>query len=229
MTVTISQFWHALWLSLVVSGSATLIGALIGIPLGTVLAEFQFRGKRSTLTVVHAFMGLPPVVVGLFTFLIIARRGLLGSLGLVYTAAAMVIVQVILATPIIAGLTHSSLQEVDPRLGLQAQSLGATRTQAMLVKMREARAGLIAAVIAGFGRVIAEVGAVMIVGGAFSGKTDTLTTLTVKLTRQGRNELALVIGVILIFIAIVVNIVLTRLQGATGRREVEKKVTGYSA
>jgi tungstate transport system permease protein len=229
MMVTVTQFWHALWLSLVVSGLATVIGAAIGVPLGTVIAEYSFRGKRGLLTVVHAFMGLPPVVVGLFTFLIIARSGPLGSLGLVYTASAMVIVQVILAAPIITGLTHAALTDVDPRLGLQARSLGATGVQAIMVKVHEARAGLVAAIIAGFGRVIAEVGAVTIVGGALNGKTDTLTTLTVKLTRQGYTSLALVVGLVLIALALLVNIFLTRLQTDRSQREARKRVTGYVA
>lgn len=226
--VTMAQFWHALYLSLIVSGSATVIGALIGIPLGTALAEFQFFGKRGVLTVVHAFMGLPPVVVGLFTFLIIARSGPLGNMHLIYTATAMVIVQVLLAAPIIAGLTHASLGDLDPRLGLQARSLGASRSRSMWVKLREARAGLIAAVIAGFGRVIAEVGAVTIVGGAINGKTDTLTTLTVKLTRQGYTSLALLVGAVLIALAIFVNVFLTRLQSDKAQRESRKRVTGYA-
>jgi len=227
--VTVSQFYHALWLSLFVSGSATVIGALIGIPLGALLAEYDFRGKRGVLTLVHAFMGLPPVVVGLFTFLIIARSGPLGGLSLVYTVTAMIIVQVILAAPIITGLTHAALKDLDPRLGLQARSLGASRMQSVLVKAREARAGLVAAVIAGFGRVIAEVGAVTIVGGAISGKTDTLTTLTVKLTRQGYTSLALLVGVVLIVLAVIVNVFLTRLQTDRSQREDQKRVTGYVA
>jgi len=225
--ITMSQFWHALWLSLVVSGLATAISALIGIPLGTLLAEYDFRGKGAILTVVHTFMGLPPVVVGVFTFLVIMRSGPLGSIGIVYTATAMVVVQVILATPIVAGFTHASLQVVDPRLGLAARSLGATRAQSVYAKMREARPGLIAAVIAGFGRVIAEVGAVTIVGGAISGQTDTLTTIVVKLTRQGQPGYALWVGLVLLVFALLVNVVLTRLQADKGRREMEEKVTGY--
>ncbi len=225
--ITWSDFWHALWLSLVVSGLATLIGAVLGLSLGTVLAEYEFRGRGAVLAVVHAFMGLPPVVVGVFTFAVIARSGPLGSLGLVYTPAAMVVVQVVLATPIITGFTYASLTDVDPRLALQARSLGATRTQAMVVKAREARAGLVAAVIAGFGRVIAEVGAVTIVGGAINERTDTLTTLAVKLTRLGRSNMAMLVGLVLIAIALVVNVFLTRLQSDRGAREAEKKVTGY--
>lgn len=225
--ITTAQFWHALWLSLVVSGLATAISAIVGIPLGVVLAEFDFRGRGAILTLVHTFMGLPPVVVGVFTFLVIARSGPLGSLHLVFTTAAMVLVQFILAAPIITGFTHASLQDVDPRIGLAARSLGATRMQSMMVKAREARSGLIAAVIAGFGRVIAEVGAVTIVGGAISGQTDTLTTIVVKLTRQGQTYLSLWVGVVLIVIALIVNVVLTRLQSAKGKAEPEKRVTGY--
>ena len=225
--ITMSQFWHALWLSLVVSGLATVISALIGIPLGVLLSEFDFRGKEAVLTVVHTSMALPPVVVGVFTFLIIMRSGPLGSIGIVYSAAAIVVVQVLLAVPIVMGFTHASLLVVDPRLGLAARSLGATRAQSILVKTREARPGIIAAVIAGFGRVIAEVGAATIVGGAISGQTDTLTTLVVKLTRQGQPKLALLVGVVLLFIALVVNAVLTHLQADKGKRELTKKVTGY--
>lgn len=225
--ITISQVYRALWLSIVVSGLAALISAVIGIPLGTALAEFSFRGKGAILTVVHASMGLPPVVVGVFTYLVIRRSGPLGSFGLIYTFTAMVIVQIILATPIIAGFTHASLEGVDPRLGLQARSLGATSVQAMLIKTREVRAGLVAAVIAGFGRVIGEVGAVMVVGGALNSKTDVLTTIAVKLTRQGKPALALLVGAILITLAVVVNVFLTRLQADKGQREAEKRVTGY--
>jgi len=223
------EFYRVLFLSLAVSGIAALIGAAIGIPIGVALSEFSFRGRKAALTVVHAFMGLPPVVVGLFTFLVIARSGPLGFLELVYTPTAMVIVQVILATPIVAGFTHASMRGVDQRLGLQAMSLGATRFQAVLVKMREARAGLVAALIAGLGRVLAEVGAVMIVGGNIKGYTRVLTTDIVLQTRQGRYEYAIAEGLVLILVAVLVNAMLTRLQADKGREEVEKRVTGYPA
>ena len=223
------EFYRVLFLSLAVSGTAALIGAAIGIPIGVALSEFSFRGRNAALTVVHAFMGLPPVVVGLFTFLVIARSGPLGFLELVYTPTAMVIVQVILATPIVAGFTHASMRGVDPRLGLQAMSLGATRFQAVLVKMREARAGLVAALIAGLGRVLAEVGAVMIVGGNIKGYTRVLTTDIVLQTRQGLYSYAIAEGLVLILVAVLVNAMLTRLQADKGREEVEKRVTGYPA
>lgn len=221
------EFYRVLGMSLLVSGTAAVIGALLGIPIGVALSEFSFRGKRAVLTLVHAFMGLPPVVVGLFTFLVLARSGPLGSLSLLYTPTAMVIVQVILATPIVAGFTHASMQSVDSRFKLQAQSLGANRLQATLVMMREARAGLVAAIIAGLGRVLAEVGAVMIVGGNIKGQTRVLTTDIVLQTRMGNYDLALAEGLVLILIAIVVNVALTRLQAEKGRSELEKRVTGY--
>jgi tungstate transport system permease protein len=206
------DFYQVLLLSLTVSGIATVIGGIIGIPLGTVLAEYDFWGRRVLLVIVHTFMGLPPVVVGVFTFLVLARSGPFGSMNLIYTPTAMVIVQVILAAPIIAGFTHASLKGVDPRLGLQARSLGATRIQSILVKMREARAGLVAAVIAGFGGVISEVGAVMIVGGNIKGSTRVMTTDIVLQTRQGNYQLALAEGIVLLILALVINAVLTRYQ-----------------
>ena len=206
------DFYRVLALSLAVSGTATVIGGLIGIPLGVLLSEYEFFGRKVLLVIVHTFMGLPPVVVGVFTFLVLARSGPLGSLNLIYTPTAMVIVQVILAAPIIAGFTNASMRGVDPRLGLQARSLGATRVQSVLVKMREARAGLVAAVIAGFGGVISEVGAVMIVGGNIKGATRVMTTDIVLQTRQGNYQLALAEGIVLLLLAIVINAFLTRYQ-----------------
>jgi len=206
------DFYRVLGLSLTVSGIATVIGGVIGIPLGILLSEYEFFGRKVLLVIVHTFMGLPPVVVGVFTFLVLARSGPLGSLDLIYTPTAMVIVQVILAAPIIAGFTNASMRGVDPRLGLQARSLGATRVQSVLVKMREARAGLVAAVIAGFGGVISEVGAVMIVGGNIKDSTRVMTTDIVLQTRQGNYQLALAEGIVLLLLAIVINAFLTRYQ-----------------
>ncbi|MDD5447588.1 MAG: ABC transporter permease [Actinomycetota bacterium] len=223
------EFYRVLGLSLVVSGSAAAIGTLLGVPLGVLLSKTNFRGRGFVLSLVHAFMGLPPVVVGLFTFLIIARSGPLGSLELLYTPGAMIIVQVILATPIVAGFTHASMEGVDPRLFLQARSLGASRFQAIILGMREAREGIVAAIIAGFGRVLAEVGAVTIVGGNIRGKTRVMTTDIVLQSRKGDYGLALAEGIILILLAVLVNIFLTRLQSEGVRRESEKRVTGWPA
>lgn len=221
------EFYRVVLLSVVVSGSATVIGALIGFPVGVALHEFRFRGRRPLLVLVHAFMGLPPVVLGVFAVLLLSRSAPLGFLDLIYTPTAMVLVQVLLAAPIIAGFTNASLEEVDPRLGLQARSLGATRLQSVFVEMREARAGLVAALIAGFGGVISEVGAVMMVGGNIKNETRVMTTDIVLQMRQGKAEMALAEGLVLILIAIIVNIFFTRLQAERGRSEVEKRgVTG---
>src|SRR5450759_4265503 len=221
------DFYRIILLTLVVNGVATVLGAVIGIPAGVALAEYRFPGRRPVLVLVHAMMGLPPVVAGVFFVLIFARSGPLGFLDLLYTVPALIIVQVVLAAPIVAGFTYASLEDVDPRIGLQARSLGATRYQSVYVKLREARAGLVAAIIAGFGGVVSEVGAVMLVGGNLKGSTQMLTTYTVQEMRKGNADLALAAGIILIIIAIVVNVFLTRLQAGKGQREVETKgVTG---
>jgi tungstate transport system permease protein len=221
------DFYRIILLTLVVNGVATVLGAVIGIPAGVALAEYRFPGRRPVLVLVHAMMGLPPVVAGVFFVLIFARSGPLGFLNLLYTVPALILVQVVLAAPIIAGFTNASLEDVDPRIGLQARSLGATRYQSVFVKLREARAGLVAAVIAGFGGVVSEVGAIMIVGGNIRGSTRMLTTDIVLNMRVGKSELALAEGIVLILIAIVVNVFLTRLQAEKGQRRAETKgITG---
>lgn len=223
------QYWHALQISLVVSGISALIASAIGIPLGALISEYRFRGKGLILSIVHGLMGLPPVVVGLVTFLLIMREGPLGELNLIYTVSAMVIAQVLLATPIVVGLTHAAIEDLDPGLGLQARSLGASRLQTIVLKIREARGAVVAASIAGFGRVVAEVGAVSMVGGAINYKTDTLTTLTVEYTRKGDYHTALWCGASLVVITIIINIFLTRLQTGRMRRESQRRVTGSAS
>jgi tungstate transport system permease protein len=221
------EFYGIILLTLIVNASATVIGSVIGIPAGVALAEFKFKGKRPVLVVVHALMGLPPVVLGVFFVLLFARSGPFGFLNLLYTVPSLIIVQVVLAAPIVAGFTYASLEDVDPRIGMQARSLGATRCQSVFVKLREARAGLVAAIIAGFGGVVSEVGAIMLVGGNLRGQTQMLTTYTVQEMRKGNADKALAAGLVLILIAIIVNIFLTRVQAEKGRREVETKgVTG---
>lgn len=224
------EFYAIVRLSIIVSGIATILGSMIGIPIGVSLSEFNFRGKSFLITLVHAFMGFPPVVMGLVIFLFIMRTGPLGFLGINLTPAAMIIAQTFLVIPIVAGFSHASMQSIDPRLGLQARSLGANKLQSIVVKTREARTGLIAAIIAGLGRVFAEVGAVMIVGGNIKGQTRVLTTSIITFKSMGDYDYALANGIVLILIAILVNFVLTKIQGADkGRREIEKKVTGYPA
>jgi tungstate transport system permease protein len=221
------DFYRIILLTLMVNGIATLIGAVLGIPAGVALAEYRFPGRKPLLVFTHAMMGLPPVVAGVFFVLIFGRSGPLGFMNILYSVTALILVQVVLAVPIIAGFTNASLEDVDPRIGLQARSLGASRLQSTVVKTREARAGLVAAVIAGFGGVVSEVGAIMIVGGNIKGQTRMLTTDIVLNMRVGKSEIALAEGLVLIFIAIIINIFLTRLQAEKGRDVAETKgITG---
>jgi tungstate transport system permease protein len=200
------------WLSLRVSSSAVLIGVVLGMPLGVWLALSRFPGRRFAITLVYTGFALPPVVVGLFLYLLLSRAGPLGSLELLFTPGAIIVAQAVLATPYIAGVTLVAVQAVPPDVRLQALALGATRWHALRTHLREARLGLIAAVIAGFGAVISEVGAVMLVGGNVVGETRVLTTAIVLETRRGNFETALALGFILLGIAFIVNLALTRVQ-----------------
>ena len=195
-----------------VSGTATLCSVLLGVPFGLWLALREFRGKQFLGGVLNFGMGLPPVVVGLFVSLCLWRYGPFGNLELMYTPAAMIIAQTIIATPIIAGLSFASILSVNPKLRLQLISLGATPWQASRLLVREARLGLMAAVIAGFGRVISEVGASMMVGGNIKGQTRVLTTATVMEVGKGNYDTALALSFILLAGAFAVVMLLTWLQ-----------------
>jgi tungstate transport system permease protein len=199
-------------LSLKLSGIATLISLVIGLPLGTVLGLGLFRTRRFWLSMVNTGMALPPVVVGLAVSIFLWRSGPLGGLGLIYTPAAIVIAQVIIAAPVVTGLTVASLQQLDPRLRLQLYGLGASRIQMVWVLWREARLPLLAALMAGFGAVISEVGAVMMVGGNLLGHTRVLTTSIVLETSKGEFAPAIALSVILLLLAFAVNLVLTWIQ-----------------
>lgn len=221
------EFYRIIFLTLLVNITATAFGCFFGIPLGVILSEFSFPGRKTLKVLVHAFMGLPPVVMGVFFVLLFSRSGPFGFLNLLYTVPSLILVQVALAAPIIAGFTYAALDGLDPRVGMQAVSLGATRFQAIIKKMREARSGVVAAIIGGFGGVVSEVGAVMIVGGNIKGETRMLTTDIVLSLRVGKSSLALAEGLVLIFIAIIVNVFLTRLQAEKGREVAERKgITG---
>ncbi len=220
------EFLSVVCLSIVVSGIASVLGALLGVPFGVVLSESKFFGKRFLLILTHAMMGLPPVVAGLFVLLILMRNGPLGALRLLYTPAGMIIVQTVLAFPVVAGFTHAAVSAVDPRYQTQAKGLGASDFQAIVVKVKQARRGIIAALIAGFGRVLAEVGAVMIVGGNIKNQTRVLTTHLLLLARQGRYEMALADGLILILLSVLTSVFLTRAQGKQGYRQ-PARVTGF--
>jgi tungstate transport system permease protein len=206
-------------LTLGVSGIATLISVFLGVPLGLWLALKEFHGREAFSSLVNFGMGLPPVVVGLVVSLFLWRYGPLGGLGLMYTPVAMIIAQAIIATPIVAGLSFAAIISVNPKLRWQLISLGATSWQANWLLIKEARLGLMAAIIAGFGRVISEVGASMMVGGNIKGQTRVLTTATVMEVGKGNYDMALAISFILLLVAYSIVVVLTYLQhGGKGDR-----------
>ncbi|MDY0039041.1 MAG: ABC transporter permease [Desulforhabdus sp.] len=195
-----------------VSGTATLISVLIGIPIGTTLALTRFFGRGFTVSLVNFGMGLPPVVVGLATWLCLTRYGPLGFFGILYSPTAMIIAQTIIATPIVAGFSLAAVQSVNPKLRLQILALGATRPQYLVLLLWEARLGILASIIAGFGGVISEVGASMMVGGNVRGYTRVLTTATVLEVSKGRFELATALSIILLFLTFCIVAGLSYLQ-----------------
>ena len=192
-------------LSLRVSGSALVLATLIGLPLGALLGFKRFRGKGTVISLMHTLMGLPPVVVGLFVYLLLSRRGPLGFMGMLYTPWAMIAAQTVLALPIVSSLTHTAVVSVDPVIRQASQSLGASPFQVSRTVIAEARYGILAGVIAAFGRVMAEVGAILIVGGNIAGITRVMTTSIALETDKGNFELALALGVILLLLSLLVN------------------------
>lgn len=198
--------------TLKVSGLATLFSVLIGVPFGILLALTSFPGRRLLISVVNFGMGLPPVVVGLVVWLTFTRYGPLGALNLLYTPAAMIFAQAIIASPIVTGFTVAAIQSLNPKIRLQILALGASRGQLLWLLAREARLGLLAATIAGFGGVISEVGASMMVGGNIAGSTKVLTTAIVLAVGQGKPELAIALSVILFLLAYGITAFLTAAQ-----------------
>ncbi|MCL6472293.1 MAG: ABC transporter permease [Firmicutes bacterium] len=194
------------------SGSAVLISLLLGLPLGLLLALARFPGRNLIISIVNAGMGLPPVVVGLFVAILLWRSGVLGFLGLMYTVPAMIIAQVIIAMPLVVGLTVSAVQQLNPKLKLQALALGASKVQMLITLVKEARLTALAAVIAGFGAIISEVGAVIMVGGNISGQTRVLTTAIVELVGKGDFSRALALSFILLAITFAATYALTLYQ-----------------
>lgn len=199
-------------LSLQVSLTATALSLTLGLPLGTWLALARFPGRRLLLGLVNTGMGMPPVVAGLVITIVLWRSGPLGALGLLYTPTAIVVAQLALATPLVTGLTVAAMQQLNPKLRLQILSLGATRWQLLWLLVREARLPLLAAVMAGFGAVISEVGAAMMVGGNIAGQTRVLTTAIVLETSKGNFDLALALGLLLLALMYAVNLGLTWVQ-----------------
>jgi tungstate transport system permease protein len=205
-------------LSLQISVLATGLSLLIGLPLGTLLALGKIRGRAFLLSMVNTGMGLPPVVVGLFVAMMLWRSGPLGDLRLIYTPTAIIIAQVIISFPIVTGLTAAALQSLDPRMKLQLYGLGASRTQMVWQLWKEVRLPLLAALMAGFGSVISEVGASMMVGGNIRYQTRVLTTAIVLETSKGHFEIAVALGILLLVITFLVNWALTSIQQRSARR-----------
>lgn len=214
------DLYEIILLSLRVSGTALLFSTVIGIPLGVLLGLSRFVARRLVIALLYTGMGFPPVVVGLFVYLMLSRSGPLGQLGwsfipTLFTPGAMVIAQCIIAFPLVAGFTMAAVMGVDPGLRQQVQALGATRWQTAWAVIREARVGVIVSVVAGFGGIISEVGAVMLVGGNVEHSTRVLTTAIVLETRKGEFQLAIALGVILLALSFLTNLIMLRLQGRT--------------
>jgi len=201
-----------IFLSIKVSGFALLMAAVLGIPAGAFIGLKRFPLRSVAISLLNTFMGLPPVVVGLFVYLLLSRSGPLGFMGLLYTPSAMVIAQTILALPIVASLSNSAIVSVDPIVKQASVTLGATPYQVTMTIIKEARYGIMSGVIAALGRVMAEVGAILIVGGNIAGYTRVMTTTIALETDKGNFELAFALGLVLLFISLVINLLLHLIQ-----------------
>ena len=199
-------------LSLKISGTATLISLFLGVSTGTVVALTRFPGRKLVVSLINTGMGLPPVVVGLFVTIFLWRNGPLGFLQILYTPGAIILAQAIIATPIISGISLAAMQNLPANLRLQILALGATRLQMFWLLIREARLPLLAAVMAGFGGIISEVGASIMVGGNIKGYSRVLTTATVMETGRGNFDVAIALSAILLLLAFLINYLLTRIQ-----------------
>ena len=211
-----SKVWEIIALSLRVSGTALAFSALIGIPLGAWLGMARFLGRRLVVALLYTGMGFPPVVVGLVVYLLLSSSGPLGGLGLafvprLFTPEAMITAQIIISFPLVAGFTMAAVMGVDPELRQQLFSLGATPWQATVAILREARVGVVVSIVAGFGSIISEVGAVMLVGGNIEGQTRVLTTAIVLETRQGEFTIALALAAVLMALSFIANLIMIRL------------------
>lgn len=210
--------WEIILLSARVSSIALLISALLGIPLGAFLGLVRFQGRRFAHALVYTGMGLPPVVVGLGVYLMLSRNGILGKLDAnwipaLFTLPAMIIAQSIIATPLVVGYTMAAVSDVDPNLRLQVRALGATRWQSTWTVLKEARRGVLVALIGGLGSIISEIGAVMMVGGNIEHSTRVLTTAIMLETRRGNFDIAIGLGLVLLSLSFLINLAATLLQG----------------
>jgi tungstate transport system permease protein len=215
-----NELTEIILLSLQVSGVALLLSTLIGIPLGAFMGLTRFPGRPLVIALLYTGMGFPPVVIGLLVYVLLSRSGPLGSLNwswlpALFTPAAMIVAQTIISFPLVAGFTMAAVLGVEPALRQQMLSLGATRRQTAWTVLQEARVGVIVSIIAGFGSIISEVGAVMLVGGNIEGRTRVLTTAIVLETRKGNFDLALALGAVLLGITFITNLLMLRLQGKT--------------
>lgn len=206
------EIWAILWLSLQVSGTATAVALAVGVPVGVALALTRFRGRTVLVSAVNTGMGLPPVVVGLYVSLLLWRSGPLGAWEVLYTPAAIVIAQAVIASPIVTGITLAAVQNVPEAFRLQLLGLGASRNQMIRVVLRQARLPMLAAVMAGFGGIISEIGASMMVGGNIKGQTRTLTTAMVLETGKGNFDVAIALSILLLTLVFLVNWALTSIQ-----------------
>jgi len=207
-----AELLKIIFLSLEVSGIALLIATITGLPIGALVGLKRFPLRGVTISLMNTFMGLPPVVVGLFLYLILSRSGPFGFMTLLYTPSAMIMAQSILAFPIVTSLCHSAIVNVDPLIRQASMTLGATPFQVTLNMVREARYGVMSGIIAGFGRVMAEVGAVLIVGGNIAGYTRVMTTTIALESDKGNFELALALGIILLALSLIINMLLHLIQ-----------------
>jgi tungstate transport system permease protein len=206
------SLWEITLRSLMVSGSAVVISLFVGIGVGAAIAFNEFRGRNLVFSIVNTGMGLPPVVVGLMVAIVLWRSGPLGHLRLVYTPTAMIIAQTIIATPIVTGFTAAALRHVDPRQRTQLYALGASRLQMLWIILWETKLPLLAAVMAGFGGAISEIGASIMVGGNIAGDTRILTTAVVLEVSRGNFAAAIALSIILLILIFLVNLVLTTVQ-----------------
>jgi tungstate transport system permease protein len=207
-----AEVWNVTWLSLRISATATLLALALGIPLGTMLALSRFPGRGFVISLVNTGMGLPPVVVGLFVTIVLWRNGALGFLELLYTPTAMILAQLVIAAPIVVGLTLAAIQQIPDKFRLQLLGLGASHAQVVWTLLKEARLPMLAAVMAGFGAVISEVGASLMVGGNIKNSTRVLTTATVLETGKGNFDVAIALSLILLALMFLVNWALTWIQ-----------------
>ena len=207
-----AEVWSVTWLSLRISATATLLSLVLGIPVGTALALSRFPGRGFVISLVNTGMGLPPVVVGLFVTIVLWRNGALGFLELLYTPTAMILAQLVIAAPIVVGLTLAAIQQIPEKFRLQLLGLGASPAQVVWTLLKEARLPMLAAVMAGFGAVISEVGASLMVGGNIRNSTRVLTTATVLETGKGNFDVAIALSLILLALMFLVNWALTWIQ-----------------